>query len=353
MRHPLTIPRRGRTVLAGLLLLLAIRPAAAWAWAGQQHVQVARVASRNMPEDAAAFRAFSRSMAFPSIYPDLWKGADSGEAPRHYFEPDRLPAGFDLLALNPDQDQAFTSEIPAAPVDIGIAPWTIVGLLGQMTDAMRTNDWLWAARCGAAMSHYVADLHMPLHCTRNFNGQETWQHGIHLRLESDMTRAFFHAGLIHPAPATHLPDPFRAVMEWIAHSASLVPDILKADIIAKRSAGGRVDTEGYYRKFWELTGDTVVQQLEDAATHLSSLWYTAWINAGQPAIPEPIEDLPPQSVFSGVGIDPPAEGQSLGVVRQGNRTFDIIIWSVMVVFAGIVIVSSLRRSIQARRAKGL
>lgn len=337
--------------LAGLVLL-AVRPGAALAWSAAQHVQIGRAAARIMPEEMAEFRDFARPMAFPSIYPDLWKGADPDEAPRHYFEPDRLPAGFNLPDLSPDLNTAFATQIAARPMDIGIAPWTILDLHRQMTQAMRTNDWLWAARCGAALSHYVADLHMPLHCTRNFNGQETWQHGIHLRLEADMTRAFFNAGMLHPGPAVYLENPFRAVMEWIGHSAALVPDILKADIIAKRSAGGRVDTEGYYRKFWELTGDTIVQQIEDAATHLASLWHTAWVDAGKPAIPEPIEDLPTPSVFSGVGIDQPAEG-SLGVVRQENRKFDVIIWSVMGLFALVVIVSSIHRSIQARRAKGL
>jgi hypothetical protein len=344
-------PSRSVFPLRLALLLLVGLPSAALAWAGTQHIQINKAAGRNMPDEMAAFRAFSRPMAFPGIYPDLWKGSDPDEGPRHYFEADRLPADFNLLSLNPDQKTAFATQIPAAPDEIGIAPWTVGDLLGKMTEAMRTNDWLWAARYGAAMSHYVADLHMPLHCTRNFNGQETWQQGVHARLESDMTKAFFHSDLIHPAPAAYLENPFRAVTEWTAHSASLVPGILKADIIAKRSAGGRVDTEGYYRKFWELTGDTIVQQIEDAATHLSSLWYTAWINAGRPAIPEPFEELPTLSVFSGVGIDLPAEGEFLGTQPRRNQTYDVIIWSVMGFFALVVIVSSLYRSLQARRAK--
>lgn len=339
--------------LAALSALLWLGlPAAARAWSGVQHVQINKAAGRNMPEDLAPFRAFSRPMAFPAIYPDLWKGSDPDEGPRHYFELDRLPPGFSLFDLTRDPATAFTAQISATPEEIGTAPWTIVDLLGRMSEGMRTNDWLWAARCGAAMSHYVADLHMPLHCTRNFNGQETWQHGIHTRLESDMTKAFFHSDLIHPAAAAYIEDPFRAVLEWTAHSAALVPGILKADIIAKRSAGGRVDTEGYYRKLWDLTGDTIVQQIEAAATHLSSLWYTAWIDAGRPAIPEPFEELPAPSVFSGVGIDLPAEGDSLGVMRRGNRTYDVIIWSVMGLFALVVIVSSFHRSVQVRRAKG-
>ena len=298
----------------------------------------------------AAFRLFSRPMAFPSIYPDLWKSTDAEEEPRHYFEPDRLPDGFDLLALSSNRQVAFSSQIPSRSTEIGIAPWTILSLLDDMTEAMRTNDWLWAARCGAAMSHYIADLHMPLHCTRNYNGQETWQDGVHTRWESDMTKAFFRTEELSLAPAVYLEDPFRSIMEWVAESYALAPEILKADVIAKRSAGGQIDTEGYYLKLWELTGEIAVDRIGDAVADLSSLWYTAWVDAGKPAIPAPFDELPPYSVFSGVGIDAP-EVEGPHVSRQ-KRTYDLVIWSVMLAFGTLVIGSSIHRSIQARRTRG-
>ena len=346
----MTFPRPVLPLRLAALLLVGL-PAAALAWAGAQHIQINRAAGRNAPDDMAAFRAFSRPMVLPGIYPDLWKAADLDEGARHYFEPDRLAPGTDIGALPRDPAEALAAMGLRAEI-IGVAPWTITDLLAKMTDAMRTNDWLWAARCGAAMSHYVADLHMPLHCTLNFNGQETWQHGLHTRLESDMTKAFFQPDMITPAPAVYVEDPFRAVMEWTAHSAARVPDILKADIIAKRSAGGRIDTESYYRKLWELTGDTVVAQIEDAVTHLSSLWYTAWVDAGKPPIPEPFDELPTPSVHSGVGIDPLAEGGPLGTLPRQKKAYDAIIWSVMGVVALIVILSSLHRGRQSRRTSG-
>jgi hypothetical protein len=332
------------------VLLCLLLPAAACGWAGLQHVQIGRAAARNMPADAAAFRAFARPMAFPSIYPDLWKGADPEEGPRHYFEPDRLPEDFDLYTLSPNRVEAFATQIDARSDEIGVAPWTILSLLDDMTEAMRTNDWLWAARCGAAMSHYVADLHMPLHCTRNFNGQETWQHGIHSRWESDMTKAFFRPELMTPPPAAYLEDPFRALLDWVAESYALVPQVLRADIIAKRAADGSTETETYYLKLWELTGDLVNRRISEAAGNLSSIWYTAWINAGRPAIPEPFEEIPPFSVFSGVGIDPPeVVGRHASFQKQ---KFDIIVWVAMGVFALVVIGSSLHRGAQARKAAG-
>lgn len=344
----MTAPRSILPLRLAFLLLIGL-PAAAWAWAGAQHIQINRAASRNMPDEMAPFRAFSRPMVLPGIYPDLWKAADLDEGSRHYFEPDRLSPETDVRELNRDLSVAL-SDMGMRPETIGIAPWAIVDLLSQMTDAMHTNDWLWAARCGAAMSHYIGDLHMPLHCTRNFNGQETWQHGLHSRLESDMTKAFFQPDMMEPGPAVYIEDPFRAAMEWAAQSASLVPDILKADVIAKRSGGGRVDTESYYRKLWELTDEAVIHQLESAVEHVSSLWYTAWVDAGKPAIPAPFDELPTPSVHSGVGIDPLAEGGPLGTPRQ-KKTYDVIIWSVMGFIALIVIGSSLHRGRQTKKPK--
>jgi hypothetical protein len=336
-------------LLSGFAAILLSLPSAVWAWAGVQHIQVNKAAGRNVPDEMSGFRAFSRPMALPGIYPDLWKEADPAETPRHYFEPDRLPPGTDIRSISPDQTEAF-AKIDLPYDRVGIAPWTITDLLAQMTEAMRTNDWLWAARCGATMGHYVADLHMPLHCTKNYNGDDTGQNGIHLRWESNMAKAFFHPDQMTPGPAVYLEDPFRSIMEWIGQSAARVPDILKADLIAKRSANGRTDTERYYRRLWELSGDIVGQQLGEATTHLSSLWYTAWVNAGKPAIPAPFDELPTTSVFSGVGIDPLVEGGPVGtIVPRQKKTYDAIILSFMGFVALLVVASSIYRGIQAKK----
>ncbi len=334
-------------VALALLLVGGIRTAPAWS--GLQHIHIGKAAARNVPDEMTAFRAFARPMALPSIYPDLWKETDLDEVPRHYFELDRLPPGADPYALSPSLAQALP-QLRQRIEDVGSAPWTILDLLGKMTAAMRTNDWLWAARCGAAMSHYVGDLHMPLHCTRNYNGQETGQAGIHGRIENEMVRSFFEPRMIHPGPAVYLDDPFRETLGWAAQSAALVPGLLRADLVAKRSANGRFDTERYYLKLWELTGDTIVRQIGDAASHLSSLWYTAWIDAGRPPIPAPFAELPSTSVHSGVGIDPTLESRPVAARSAQDRRYDIIIWSVMGAMALVVVASSLYRGVQVRRA---
>lgn len=337
-------------VLRGMVLIVAgvlLCPLVACGWSGLQHVHITRAAARNVPNEMEGFRAFARPMAFPSIFPDLWRLSDPAEGPRHYFEPDRLARDFDLMQLNSNRLTAFDTQLAESPSVIGIAPWTIMDLMEDMTESMRTNDWIWAARCGSALSHYLGDLHMPLHCTRNYNGQESGQYGVHSRFESDMTKSFVRFEDILPEPAVYLDDPFRALLGWAAKSAAAAPEVLRADLIATRVDNGRTDTEPYYLKLWELTADIVHERLSSAAGNLSSIWYTAWVNAGRPPIPEAFEELPAYSVFSGVGIDPPeVDGQHM---RQQKQKFDVIIWVVMGAVALIVIGSSLYRGAQARR----
>ena len=116
------------------------------------------------------------------------------------------------------------------------------------------------------------------------------------------------------------------------------------------SAGGRTDSETYYRKLWELSGDLVIDRIGASASDLSSLWYTAWVDAGKPAIPAAFDELPPYSVHSGVGIDTPeVEGPH---IQRRKEKYDLIVWTVMGLIGCVVIASSLYRGHQIRKAAG-
>ena len=242
-------------LLAGLL---ASAPRAALAWSGKHHYTINRAAISAAPQEmaAAGWKWFAQPMAFPGIYPDLWKGADPEEGARHYFEPDRLPRRFDLQTLTRDES-AELKRFRLSAEDLGEAPWVIADLADRMTESMRKGDWVDAARAGATLGHYVGDIHVALHCTKNFNGQETRQFGVHSRIESDMAKAFIRPEDLDVPPAEYLPDVFHAALSWIADSYALVPVWLEADIRATAAAGDRTDTEDYYTELWALLGDSV------------------------------------------------------------------------------------------------
>lgn len=335
-----TISRLVPAALAAALLL-PVAPRAA-AWSGQQHVQISYAAGKNAPNEMRAFRYFSRPMAYPSIYPDLWKMSDyDEEGIRHYFEPDRLRRGFDLSAI-PDDVSKLQAVAHIRPEEIGTAPWVVRDLVRDMSDAMRAGDWLLAARLGAGLSHYAGDLHMPLHCTKNFNGQESGQSGVHSRIEADLIKSFFKSSMLDRKPAqlgqaTYIDDPFRAAIQWASDSYQMSVKWLRADREAFRAANRHNDTEDYYRTLWDLIGDSVILRISQAATDLSSLYYTAWVDAGKPDIPEPFEELPSVSIWNPAIDIEPAEndpGRS-SIPAQSARTkgtYDLLILGF---FAGI------------------
>ena len=338
--------REKSTSLSVLLLVgmalgsLLTPPRDALGWAGPQHIQINRAASENLPAEMAAFEAFARPMDLPSTYPDIWRATDSAEGSRHYFKPDFLPSSFDLASLSTNRMEAFRSQLTMTrPGEIGMAPWSILNLMHDFTSAMKSNDWVWAARCGAALSHYVADVHMPFHCTRNHDGQETGQQGIHMRIESYMTELYFHPESIAPAPPVYLDDPFHSLLEWTQESLLRAADLLDADRIATQESGN-TQSQAYYLKLWELAGPVVIERISASASDLSSIWYTAWVDAGKPPIPAPLAKIPPYSVFSGVGITPP-EPHALQTDRV-QPLFDILFWGGLFLFA-VMAITAIRR----------
>ena len=337
------------------LLLLSAAPPPARAWSGKHHYTINRAAISAVPQEllAAGWKWYAQPMAFPGIYPDLWKGPDPEEGPRHYFEPDRLPRRFDLQSLTRDE-AAELKRLRISREDLGEAPWAIADLADRMTEGMRKGDWMDAARAGATLGHYVGDIHVALHCTKNFNGQETRQHGVHTRIESDMAKAFIRPEDLDPPPAEYLPDVFHAALSWIADSYALVPVWLEADIRATAAAGDRTDTEDYYTELWAILGDSVKDRQAQAVSHLASIWYTAWVDAGRPAIPRrDFDELPTTSIFSGVDI-PAEDGETTGSPAGSTRKkrdpsaekYDLIIRAVIAGIALLVMGQTLARNIR-------
>src|SRR5262249_5603136 len=53
---------------------------------------------------------------------------------------------------------------------------------------------------------------------------------------------------------------------------------------------GRTSSNAYYNSLWVSTGDFTHSQFQDATEMVASAWYSAWIDAGSPAlgaVPEP------------------------------------------------------------------
>src|SRR5262249_10815899 len=146
----------------------------------------------------------------------------------------------------------------------------------------------------AVLGHYVADAHVPLHAIVNYDGQLTGQKGVHARWESELVARFERQieSRVEPSAAVRIDDPTAFVFDVLRESFVRSPDALLAD---RETAGPRdyADTpeddrydDGYYSRFYEREGDTIVSRLDAAATALGSLWLSAWEDAGRPTLDE-------------------------------------------------------------------
>lgn len=293
-----------------IIVALAICTAAsrdACAWGGRVHMDIARAAADSVPDEMAAWRDYGRLIARYSIQPDLWKGDDPGEGPRHYFEVDRYKVPV-LADLPPDYaavPEALTRRV--SPADGGLAPWAILNVQGRLSAAMASNQWTEAARLAAAEAHYVGDIHQPLHTTAHYDGWTAQDAGVHLRWEEQMPRLFWRGDLLKPVPAQYLEKPWGAVLQWIANAYTHADAILRADRHALKAGGGDLESRAYFDSLWEETQGLFVGQANAAATDLGSLWYTAWVNAGRPAIPPPPRDILPDTVWPATVAAPRGE----------------------------------------------
>lgn len=299
MRQPGSSTRRA----AILLGIVALAPLAAPAWNGRLHFDIAFLAAQRVPEDMINWRPYAGLLREGSIRPDLWKGGDAAEGPRHYFEPENiLPVA--LSNVPPRFEDFLVLVNRRLPQHYGLAPWTIADLRQRLTIAMAQTNWVQATRLAAALGHYVADTHQPLHCTANYDGYDTGNAGIHLRWEDGMPSRYWQPRLLKAEPGRLIDDPWAATLAWIGHAAAQVPAILAADRVAREEAGGDIESQVYYEALWRESGDLFYAQAAAAVTDLASLWYTAWVDAGRPPIPGPPRRVPHTSVFLDSG---PAE----------------------------------------------
>ena len=72
----------------------------------------------------------------------------------------------------------------------GILPWHIQSVYYQLVKAMENGDAKRVLFLATDLGHYIADAHVPLHTTLNYNGQLSNQSGIHAFWESRLPELF-------------------------------------------------------------------------------------------------------------------------------------------------------------------
>ncbi len=181
----------------------------------------------------------------------------------------------------------------------GILPYHLIDYYYRLENSFLDEDVESILRYSAELGHYIADAHVPLHTTKNYNGQLTNQVGIHAFWETRIPELFaedqydFFLG-----KADFIKDIDKYFWDIIEHSHSLVIDVLEGENKVKNrlppdrlfcydERNGRVarlECPEYAAEYQKEMKGMVETQMQKAIIAISSVWYTAWVNAGMPEL---------------------------------------------------------------------
>ncbi len=272
----------------------------AGAWGFYGHKRINRMACFTLPPKMFGF--YKRHIDFltdHAVDPDRRRYANPDEAPRHYIDIDHyavhgadpfyeVPRAWDMAV------KKFTEDTLKA---YGIVPWHIQIVYGRLIKAFQRGDVDRILYNSADLGHYVADSHVPLHTTENYNGQFTNQVGIHAFWESRIPELSAESDYDHlVGRAVYLDNPLDVAWETVKASHVEVDSVLgierelekryPADRMYVFEDRGRGTMRFYSQEFTKAYEDAmdgmVERRMNAAIVTLGSFWYSAWVNAGQP-----------------------------------------------------------------------
>ena len=150
----------------------------------------------------------------------------------------------------------------------------------------------------ADLGHYVADSHVPLHTTLNYNGQLTGQKGIHAFWESRLPELFSEDYNYLLVTAEYKFSVLDVAWQAIEGSFNALDSVLgfekqlseeyeqdKQYAYEKRGTQTiKVKSAEFSAAYHSKLNGMVERRLRLSIATIGDLWYSAWIDAGQPIL---------------------------------------------------------------------
>ncbi len=268
-------------------------------WGFYGHKRINRMAVFTLPPQMFGFyKEHIEYVTENAVNPDKRRYAVEGEAPRHYidldhyYKPGEDPAG----AMPKKWDDAVAKYSEDTLQAYGIVPWYIVTMKYRLQKAFEIGDVDQILRYSADIGHYVGDAHVPLHTTENYNGQMTNQKGIHGLWESRLVEINADDYDYFVGKAKYIAKPLDFAWEAVMESHAALDSVLRiereltqefdSDKKYSYEQRGRVTTKVYSYEFSQAyhgrMNGMVERRMKQAIISVGSIWYTAWVDAGQP-----------------------------------------------------------------------
>ena len=247
------------------------------------------------PEMIGFYKKHIDYLSEHAVDPDKRRYASVDEAPRHYIDIDHYGADpFNAVPIHwKDAVKKFSEDTLK---EYGILPWHIEKMMYNLQEAFMDEDLDLILHYSADIGHYIADAHVPLHTTENYNGQLTNQKGIHAFWESRIPELKSEGYDYWTGAAKYIDKPIDKAWKIVKASHAEVDSVLKfeAELNAKYAPDKKYSFEDrgkksvkvysveYTNAYDKMLNGMVERKMRESIITVGSLWYTAWINAGKP-----------------------------------------------------------------------
>lgn len=265
-------------------------------WGFEAHKYINRCAVFTLPPRMFTFyKYYLPYLTENAVNPDKRRYIVEGEAACHYIDLECYGEN-PLDKLSKNWNQAVEEYTQETLLSHGILPWNICRMKHMLTTAFRDKDIVRILKLSADIGHYIADANVPLHTSRNYNGQLTNQEGIHALWETRLPELFKEDYNLFIGKATYVKDPQKATWQAIMQAHVVVQSVLelekglsqnfnrldKFSFEKKGSTLKKVYSEAYATAYHDLLAGQVERQMRASIKMVGDFWLTCWVDAGKP-----------------------------------------------------------------------
>ncbi|MGB0432644.1 MAG: zinc dependent phospholipase C family protein, partial [Bacteroidia bacterium] len=313
---------RKALILFGLIFFVqALNPPTLYSWGFFGHKRINRVAVFTLPRGMFKFyKTYIDYLTEHAVDPDKRRYASKDEAPRHYIDIDHYgDKPFEIVPTYWDSAVTLLSEDTLQAY--GIVPWHVNRVYYWLVKAFEEKDRDKILRLSAEIGHYIADAHVPLHTTENYNGQLTNQKGIHGFWESRLPELYADEYNYFVPKAKLLRNPQIRIWNAVKQSHLALDSVLSFEkqLTQQFDDGAKYEydergvtmvktySRAFSRAYHNKLDGMVERRMRKAIQCIGSFWYSAWIEAGQPKLDEL--------------INPNATKEYLRLINEEKRTW--------------------------------
>ncbi|NVO10690.1 MAG: T9SS type A sorting domain-containing protein [Bacteroidales bacterium] len=251
-------------------------------WGGTGHRKISYNVSLSFNSEMSIFNSWASYLRDHASDADSRKQSDPTEAPKHYIDIENF-SGFTTTGKINQTSYYSTDE--------GILPWATIATFDSLRNCLIRHDIDKAKQFAADLGHYVGDGHMPLHITKNFDGQLTGNNGIHSRYETTMIDTYSSQISYTGSSISVITNVNQYVFDYIYANYKYKDSVLIADNYAKTQSN-------YTLALWNKTGGFTTKLFKNASHALAELIYTAWVQAGKPSLTATSDEQNPNIQFT-------------------------------------------------------